>query len=793
MASSPQAAYSDTLMERIYLSPPHMSGDEFELVREAFHSNWIAPVGPHVKEFEREFAEAVELPAAVAVSSGTAALHLGLRLVGVQPGDEVLCSTFTFVASANAIAYVGGTPIFIDSDESTWNMDPDLLAPALAHRASIGRLPTAAVVVDMCGQSADYDRILPLLKEYGIPVVEDAAESLGSTYRGKPVGTFGTCATFSFNGNKIITTSGGGMLASHDAELVARGRFLATQARDSAPHYQHSETGYNYGLSNVLAGIGRGQLRHLGERVEARRRIFDYYQEGLGDLPGLDFMPEAGYGRVNRWLTCLTVDPNEFGATRDAVIEALESRNIESRPLWKPMHLQPLFEDCESYGGAVSERLFDIGVSLPSGSALTANQQDRIIDIVRAVPDRVSGGIAGENRKMRPVPDPEVQKEIVPYFQPQISPSELRAVSKTLRSGWLTTGPGVNGFEASFSEFLGVPHAVALNSCTAALHLTLAAWDIGPGDEVVIPTMTFAAAANVVEHLGAKPVFVDCLETNLNIDPEGVARAANGRSRVVMPVHYGGQACDLDSIMTLARAHGLKVLEDAAHALPARYGGTLIGGIGDATCFSFYANKTITTGEGGMVVTADATLAERIRLMSLHGLTREAQNRYAFTGSWEYDVVAAGYKYNMTDIAASLGIEQLARAGEFHKRRQYIANRYLDAFRHVPEVVPLEVAENRDHAWHLFVVKLDLDRLSIDRAQFINLMKEAGIGASVHFKPLHLHTYYRDRYALDPADFPVATDSYSRIVSLPIFPSMRASQVDRVIEVLTSIVDTHRR
>jgi pyridoxal phosphate-dependent aminotransferase EpsN len=770
-----------------------MSGDEFELVREAFDTNWIAPVGPHVSAFEQEFAEAVELPAAVAVSSGTAALHLGLRLVGVQPGDEVLCSTFTFVASANAIAYVGGTPIFIDSDESTWNMDPDLLAEALARRASIGRLPTAAVVVDMCGQSADYDRILPLLEQYGIPVVEDAAESLGSSYRGKPVGSFGTCATFSFNGNKIITTSGGGMLASSDAELITRGRFLATQARDSAPHYQHSETGYNYGLSNVLAGIGRGQLRHLGERVEARRRVFDYYQEHLDGLPGLDFMPEADYGRVNRWLTCLTVDSSKFGATRDDVIRALESHNIESRPLWKPMHLQPLYEDCDAYGGAVSERLFDIGLSLPSGSALTANQQDRIIDIVRAVPDRVSGDMTGENRRKRPVAAPEIPEEIIPYFQPQISGSELRAVSETLRSGWLTTGPGASRFEASFSEFLGVPYAVALNSCTAALHLTLAAWDIGPGDEVVIPTMTFAAAANVVEHLGAKPVLVDCLETNLNIDPEGVALAVNGRSRVVMPVHYAGQACDMDSIMSLARAHGLKVLEDAAHALPASYRGTLIGGIGDATCFSFYANKTITTGEGGMVVTDDATLAERIRLLSLHGLTQHAANRYAFNGSPDYEIVAAGYKSNMTDVAASLGVEQLARVNHFHEGRRSIAHRYLDAFRNVPEITPLEVGDSLDHAWHLFVIKLDLDRLTVDRTQFIRLMKEAGVGASIHFKPLHLHSFYRDRYALDPADFPVATDSYRRIVSLPIFPSMRASQVDRVIEVLTSIVDTHRQ
>jgi perosamine synthetase len=457
------------------------------------------------------------------------------------------------------------------------------------------------------------------------------------------------------------------------------------------------------------------------------------------------------------------------------------------------MHLQPLFKGCGSYGGAVSERLFDIGLSLPSGSALTTTQQDRIIEIVRAVPGSISGDQPRENRRAWPVLVPATPDKNIPFFQPQISESEIRAVSRTLRSGWLTTGPGVRTFEASLSEFLGVPYAVALNSCTAALHLTLAAWDIGPGDEVVIPTMTFAAAANVVEHLGAKPVFVDSLETNLNIDPEGVERAINGRSRVLMPVHFGGQPCDLDSIMTLAGAHGLRVLEDAAHALPARYQGRLIGGIGDATCFSFYANKTITTGEGGMVVTADGTLAKRIRLLSLHGLTQEGRSRYAFSGSPDYEIVAAGYKSNMTDVAASLGVEQLARVNDFHKGRRSVAHRYLDAFRTVPEITPLEVGDSLDHAWHLFVIKLDLDRLTVDRTQFIQLMKEAGVGASIHFKPLHLHPFYRDRYSLNPADFPVATDSYRRIVSLPIFPSMQASQVDRVIEVMTGIVDTHRQ
>jgi pyridoxal phosphate-dependent aminotransferase EpsN len=303
-------------MTRVYLSPPHLTGEERALVEEAFASNWIAPLGPQVDAIEAEFAAAVGVPHAVALSSGTAALHLALRLLGVGPGDEVLCPTLTFVASANPVLYLGAEPAFLDCDPGTWTLDPALLAEELAERAARGRLPKAVVAVDLYGQSADYEAILAACEGHGVPVVEDAAEALGATYRGRSVGGFGRLGVFSFNGNKIITTSGGGMLVSADRELVERARHLATQARDPAPHYQHSELGYNYRLSNLLAAVGRGQLRRLDERVAARRRVFDRYRERLGDLPGLDFMPEAPYGRATRWLTCVTLDPGRFGAGR---------------------------------------------------------------------------------------------------------------------------------------------------------------------------------------------------------------------------------------------------------------------------------------------------------------------------------------------------------------------------------------------------------------------------------------------------------------------------------------------
>jgi dTDP-4-amino-4,6-dideoxygalactose transaminase len=373
---------------RIHLSSPHMGDLEERFVAEAFATNWIAPLGPHVDAFEREFCELVGAGHAAALSSGTAALHLALLLVGVGRGDEVFVSSLTFSASVNPILYCGATPVFIDSERESWNIDPALLEQALEERDRDGRLPKAVVVVHLYGQSADLDPILEACGRHGVAVVEDAAEALGATYRGRSPGALGRVGIFSFNGNKIITTSGGGMLVSDDEALVAHARKLATQARDPAPHYQHSEVGYNYRMSNVLAAIGRGQIRVLEERVQARRRNFELYREALGDLPGIDFMPEAGWGRHTRWLTCLTIDPAAFGADREAVRVALEAENIEARPVWKPMHLQPVFARYPTVGGTVAEGLFDRGLCLPSGSNLCFADLERIVAAVRALPAR---------------------------------------------------------------------------------------------------------------------------------------------------------------------------------------------------------------------------------------------------------------------------------------------------------------------------------------------------------------------------------------------------------------------
>lgn len=376
-------ADNNSQKRRVYLSPPHLEGDELEFVHNALASNWIAPLGPHVDAFEREVSELVGVPYAAALSSGTAAIHLALRLLGVGPGDEVLCSSLTFIASANPIVYQGGQPVFIDSDRATWTIDPDLLCEELRACAARGKLPKAIIVVDLYGQCADYDLIQDACAEYGVPLIEDAAEALGATYKDKMAGSFGDFSIFSFNGNKIITTSGGGMLLSEDKALIDEALFLAAQARERSPHFQHSVIGYNYRMSNVLAAIGRAQLRMLPERLAARERNYNEYKAALGHLPGIEFMPRASYGRSNCWLTCLLVDPKVFGATREQLRLALEAENIEARPCWKPMHLQPVFAQCRVRGGAVAQNIFERGLCLPSGSNLRDHDFQRIIAIIQ--------------------------------------------------------------------------------------------------------------------------------------------------------------------------------------------------------------------------------------------------------------------------------------------------------------------------------------------------------------------------------------------------------------------------
>ncbi len=362
-----------------------MSGQEIEFVKEAFTSNWVAPCGPNQEAFEQEMAEYVGVKGAVAVSSGTAAIHLALRLCGVGPGDVVFCSSLTFIGSATPILFLGATPVFIDSDPASWNMSPPALETAFAKAKSKGKLPKAVIVVNLYGQCADYDSLKPICDRYQVPLIEDAAESLGATYRGKASGTLGKFGVLSFNGNKIITTSGGGMLLADDLDALNKARYWATQARDPALHYEHSELGYNYRMSNVLAGIGRGQLKVLEDRVKTRREIFDRYYQALNGIVGVEFMPEPSYGQSNRWLTVLTLEKN-CKASPLTVINRLDAEDIEARPVWKPLHLQPVFKGYQYYPhqleSSFSDKVFQYGLCLPSGTNLQVTDQNRIVSII---------------------------------------------------------------------------------------------------------------------------------------------------------------------------------------------------------------------------------------------------------------------------------------------------------------------------------------------------------------------------------------------------------------------------
>jgi len=375
--------------DRIYLSPPHLGRHELNYLHKAIEDNWVAPTGPNLDGFERDICEYTGVGHCVALSSGTAAIHLGLKLLGVRPGEEVLCPSFTFVATANPITYLGATPVFIDSEPHTWNMCPELLREALRERTQRGqRKPKALILVHLYGMPAQLDELLAIAREYKLAVLEDAAEALGARYRNQPLGTFGDVGVFSFNGNKILTTSGGGALITNREDRAAKTRFWATQAKDSAAHYQHSETGYNYRLSNLLAGIGRGQMELLEDRVKRRREIYAWYQENLRDIPGLSFGPsEAAGSRSNRWLTTILLNPEHTTVTPEQLRQHLETHNIESRPFWKPLHLQPLFAEAPMYGGSVCAELFERGLCLPSGTAMTEEDLRRVAEAVREALD----------------------------------------------------------------------------------------------------------------------------------------------------------------------------------------------------------------------------------------------------------------------------------------------------------------------------------------------------------------------------------------------------------------------
>jgi UDP-4-amino-4,6-dideoxy-N-acetyl-beta-L-altrosamine transaminase len=388
--------------------------------------------------------------------------------------------------------------------------------------------------------------------------------------------------------------------------------------------------------------------------------------------------------------------------------------------------------------------------------------------------------------------DMPVRKAFLPFSLPDIGEAEIDEVADTLRSGWITTGPKTKRFEEEFRRYVGSKHAIAVNSCTAALHVALAAAGIGPGDEVITSPLTFCSTANVIVHLGATPVFAD-IGRDFNIDPREIERHITPATKAIIPVHYSGQPCRMDEILACARRHGLPVIEDAAHAVGAKYHGRMVGTVGNVTAFSFYAIKNMTTAEGGMITTDDDEMAEKMRLLSLHGISKDAWKRYTSAGSWYYEVIYAGYKCNMADIQAALGLHQLDRLEGFLEARRRIVATYNEAFDEMPELCIPIVNGGVRHAWHLYVIQLNLERLTIDRAQFIEALRAENIGTSVHFIPVHLHPYYRQRFGYQRGDFPAAERIYDRIVSLPLYPKLTEADVKDVTTAVSKVIRAHRR
>ena len=386
-----------------------------------------------------------------------------------------------------------------------------------------------------------------------------------------------------------------------------------------------------------------------------------------------------------------------------------------------------------------------------------------------------------------------LRSSFLPFAAPLLGEEEIQGVVECLRSGWLTSGMKVKEFESKFADYIGCKHAIAVNSCTSALHLALEAAGVGPGDEVITSPMTFTATAAVVEHLRARPVFADCDSATLNIDPAAIEKAITPKTKAILPVHFAGQPCDMDAIEAIARRHGLVVVEDAAHAIPARYKGRMVGTLSPLTCFSFYATKNLTTGEGGMVTTNDDRYAERIRLMALHGMNRDAWKRYMQGGAWSYEVVAPGFKYNLTDVAAAIGIPQLARCEEFQLRRLQIVQSYNEAFASLRGITVPAARDPKAHAWHLYVIQVQPDQLTISRDAFIQALGERNIGVSVHFIPLHTQPYYRDTYGYRPDDFPRANAAFQRILSLPLYARMSDADVQDVIDAVTDVAEQHQK
>jgi len=773
--------------QTIPLSRPDVTDAEIDAVVRVLRSDRLS-LGPRLEEFEAACAERAGRKYGIGVNSGTSGLHLCMKALGIGPGDEVITTPFSFIATTNAVLFERARPVFVDIDPESYNLDPDRIEAAITPRTK-GLLP-----VEVFGNPAHFDRYERIAATRGLKLIEDCCEAMGGSLADRPVGSFGECGVFAFYPNKQITTGEGGMIVTDEEAIAELCRSLRNQGRGGEAEAPHPRLGYNYRMGEMAAALGAAQMTRLEEILARRRAAAETYQRLLGDVEELR-LPKMAQPDKAAWFVYVVRLADSFTESqRDEIIDRLHAEGIECGRYFPAIHLQPFlrrlfgtkegdFPHCE----ALSAR----NLALPFSTRITEGE-------LAAVAGRLKEAIA----KVRsPVPaGPRAGGKItaVPFFRVSCAGNEMHYLAEVLDSGWLTTATKAFELERRFAEAVGARYARAVNSCTAALHLASEAVGIGRGDRVFVPTMTFTSTAEVLRYLGAEPVLLDVEYGTSLITPEILreAIARHGDVKAVMVVHYGGQPAAMvrpegPGILDVCREHGLRVIEDAAHAFPARIDGRMIGALGDATCFSFYANKPITSGEGGMLTTDDEAIARRAGVMRLHGIDHDVWDRYSTTAEvprWEYDVVAPGYKYNLSDINAAVGLAQLEQADALWRQRLRAARYYLERLAEIACIdLPVCRVAPEDQAWHLFPITLR-DDAPVGRDRLIELLAERHIGTSVHYKPLHRMTYYRQRYDLDPEDFPNAERIWRGCLSLPLFPTMTEGELDYVCSALAELL-----
>lgn len=766
----------------IPLSVPNISGNEWQYVKQCLDSGWISSAGSFVTSFEDSIASYTGAKYAVACMNGTAGLHVALTLSDVTEGDYIIAPNLTFVATLNSASYCGAEPILIDVDPHTWQIDLSLVQEFLEEHAEVrdgncvlksdGRCIRAIIPVHVLGNIGDIDSVLKLADKYHISVVEDACESLGSTYNEKHSGTFGKFGVLSFNGNKIISTGGGGMILTDDQNLARRAAHLTTQAKLYSHEYDHDQIGYNYRLVNVLAAIGVAQMERIGEVLERNAQREAYYREKLAEISEFQFQTVEENVNPNCWLFTLR--------TRNmrALLEHLCKRDIQARPFWKPMSQLAMFKDCHYINRADSSaQIYSEAISLPSSGMITDQELEEVVDAIseffnkpRAAKKRI------ENGKLEDKTNPVHWN--VQLFELNYDHREADAAKKVIDSRWITMGDQTIRFESNFAELLrNRVGCTAVSSCTAALHTALLALEIGHGDEVIIPALTFVADANVVKIVGATPVPADSTSLeDWNMSVESIERNITERTKAVMIVHYAGYPCDMDPILALVKKRNLKLIEDVAHAPGATYKGQPCGTFGDFGCFSFFTNKNLSIGEGGMLTASSRELQQKAGFFRSQGMTSQTLDRHKGHHSG-YDVVVSGLNYRMDEIRAAIGLIQLEKLPAGNKRRKEIVSEYHKAMRDLSTVtVPFLHTENCEPAYHIYPVLLPS---GAKRELIVDHLRNKGIQTSIHYLSFRgFSVFQEERFP----ETPIADEVSARVLTLPLFPTMTNEQVTLVVD-----------